>query len=58
MRFKMQTDLVGMEHIAYEYEERPISGLPAGTGSMPGKPAHYKEEEGETELISGRGLIP
>ena len=51
-------DLVGMEHIAYEYEEMPISDFPAGTGCMPGRPAHYREEEGETELISGRGCIP
>jgi len=50
-----RNDLVGMEHIAYEYEELPTSELPAGTGSIPGKKT---EEVCETELISGRGLIP
>ena len=50
-----QDDLVGMEHIAYEYEELPTSELPAGTGSMPGK---KKKEVEEDNLISGRGVIP
>lgn len=42
--------------LAPEYKEVPMSEMPAGTGSMPGKPATYVE--GETELISGRGCIP
>jgi len=42
--------------LAPAYEEVPMSEMPAGTGSMPGKPAKYVE--GETELISGRGCIP
>jgi len=50
-----EDDLVGMENIAYEYEDAQISNLPAGVGCMPGKP---EEEVDEVELISGRGLIP
>ncbi len=49
------------EMIASENWERPISELPPGTGSMPGKtPWEAKEEatEKEDHLISGRGVIP
>jgi len=49
-------DLRYPEHlIASPHEELPISDRPAGVGSMPGSPP---EEVEETELISGRGLIP
>lgn len=48
-------DLVGMENIAYQYEELPISDLPAERGSMPGK---IHKELKETKLISGRGCVP
>lgn len=41
--------------IAGPHKERPTSELPAGVGVMPGSPP---EEVEETELISGRGLIP
>ena len=54
-RNKMEDDL-RPPSIAYIYEEPEMSSMPAGTGSMPGKPATYVE--GETELISGRGCIP
>lgn len=55
-----QTDLVGMERIAYPHEELPRSELPPGRGSMPGKtPREMAEEATETDgLISGRGLVP
>lgn len=42
--------------VADEYGELPISELPAGTGSMPGK--KKQELEKEDHLISGRGCIP
>jgi len=41
--------------IAGENWERPTSELPAGVGSMPGKPLQEVEED---NLISGRGLVP
>ena len=50
-----QDDMVGMERIAYSYEDLPESKLPAGRGSMPGKPLQEVEED---KLISGRGVIP
>ena len=50
-----QTDLVGMENIAEETWERPISELKEGVGSMPGKTL---QEIDKDTLISGRGLIP
>lgn len=51
----MAEDDLRYPSLAYPYEESPTSDLPAGVGSMPGKP---KEEVEEAELISGRGLIP
>lgn len=50
----MQTDL-RYPSVADEHEEKPISSLPAGVGSMPGEP---KKEVKEEKLISGRGVIP
>ena len=44
------------QKIAYLYEELPVSNLPVGRGSMPGKP--YQELEKKDNLISGRGLVP
>jgi len=41
--------------IAGPHKERPTSELEAGVGVMPGSPP---EEVEETELISGRGLVP
>ena len=41
--------------VASEYTELPISDLPAGRGSMPGKPLQEVEED---HLISGRGCVP
>ena len=43
------------EMIASPYEELEISELPAGRGSMPGKPLQKIDKD---TLISGRGLIP
>lgn len=52
-------DLVGMENIASPHKELEISDLPAGRGSMPGKPHEEAEaEKHEMELKSGHGLIP
>ena len=39
------------------YEEPEMSEMPAGTGSMPGKPRKLIEKA-ETELKGGRGLVP
>jgi len=41
--------------VASDHEELPMSDLPAGRGSMPGKPLQEVEED---HLISGRGVIP
>jgi len=48
-------DLVGMENIAYQYEEKPQEDLIAGRGVIPGEQI---EEEQEDNLISGRGVVP
>ena len=50
-----QTDLVGQENIAYGYEELETSELPAGRGSMPGKPLQKIDKD---VLVSGRGCVP
>ena len=41
--------------VASEHKELPESKMPAGRGSMPGKPLQEVEED---HLISGRGVIP
>ncbi len=51
-------DLVGQEQIAYKYEVRKTSKLPAGRGVMPGSPLRRVLEGDEDVLISGLGVIP
>jgi len=51
----MAQDDLRYPSIASEYEEKPMSDLPAGRGSMPGNPL---KEVKEDNLISGRGVIP
>ena len=53
-----QDDLVGMENVASEHWERPISDLPVSVGSMPGKPLQKIKEGEDDVLVSGRGLVP
>ena len=51
----MAQDDLRYPSIASDHEQKPMSDLPAGRGSMPGKPLQEVEED---NLVSGRGVIP